>query len=387
MAVEIISEQVLQTDTLNFNKYADALSDVIMNTSPLPLTVGIFGEAGSGKTTLMRMIRNHIQAHCKTIWFNAWKFNDQDDLANVVFKTIYDRAMQEPGINPAPVKEILKQVAGFLGEAAQGKRWGTLFFETLSHDPTYKALMEAAVHQVIKQYVGDDGRLVLFVDDLDHCSSGHIMTMLQTMNLHLNDQRCIVVLAGNRSVFEATMGHSYANADVKGKEAFGKIVHLPFSIPQPDKTRLRQYLYQQTLPTGEALKDVKQVADMVLYASSTMRHLKFMLNQLKLILTIGGMTSAKAANVAVLTKLLILQARFVEFYAFVERRPDAINLLHQVLSAKDKNARQGFFERVSALEKYAENDSLMGFLRVTTQVPCSDRTQVEQMIQLASMAR
>lgn len=387
MAIVILSEQALQTDTLNFSKYATVLSEIITSTSALPLTIGIFGDWGTGKTTLMRMIRNQINAHCKTIWFNPWKYNDKEYLVNSLLKTIYDNAMQSPDMNAAPVKEILKQVASFLGESAQGKRWGTLFFETLSHDPSYKALMEAGMHQVIKQFAGENGRLVIFIDDLDRCFPENIITMLETINLHLHDERCVVVLAGNREVFEQTIAQHYSNLNMSGRDYLEKIIQIPFTIPHPDKTRIRQYLYQQSLPTGEAFKDVKQVADMVLSAANNMRHLKVLINQLKLILSVGGITSTKAANVAVLTKLLILQAHFPDFYEFVEHRPDAIHLLHQVLSAKDKNARQSFFERLPALEQYAENDTLVNFLRMSAQVTCADRTQVEQMVQLAAMAK
>ncbi len=387
MAVDIISEYTLQTDTLNFAKYADVLADVIRNTPVLPLTVGVFGDWGTGKTTLMRMIRNNIKAYCGTIWFNAWQYNENEYLVNSLLKTIYDKAMQSPDMNAAPVKEILKQVAGFLGDVAQGKRWATLFFETLSHDPAYKNLMDAAMHQVIKQYAGENGRVVIFIDDLDRCLPENIMTMLETIHLHLHDPRCAVVLGGKREVFKETILQYYSNLKMSGEDYLEKIIQVPFTIPHPDKTRIRQFLYQQTLPTGEALKDVKQVADMMLSASNNMRHLKFLINQLKLILAVGGITSAKAANVAILTKLLILQARFPEFYELVKRRPDAIHLLHQVLSAKDKNARQNFFERVPALERHTEHDTLVNFFRVSTQITCADRTQVEQMIQLAAMAK
>ncbi len=57
---DIISDQPCQDDALNFAQYAQVLSDIITNTTHLPFTIGIFGDWGSGKTTLMRMLQDQV---------------------------------------------------------------------------------------------------------------------------------------------------------------------------------------------------------------------------------------------------------------------------------------------------------------------------------------
>jgi kumamolisin len=48
-------------DELGYNVYADALADFILNPkTPTPLAISIKGEWGTGKTSLMRMLRNRI---------------------------------------------------------------------------------------------------------------------------------------------------------------------------------------------------------------------------------------------------------------------------------------------------------------------------------------
>lgn len=42
-------------DRLNFSHYADVLTEVVL-TADTPITIGIFGPWGSGKTSLMRLV-------------------------------------------------------------------------------------------------------------------------------------------------------------------------------------------------------------------------------------------------------------------------------------------------------------------------------------------
>lgn len=46
-----------------------------------PITVGIFGNWGTGKTTLMGMLRKDLQKEgVATVWFEAWRYNQEDAL-------------------------------------------------------------------------------------------------------------------------------------------------------------------------------------------------------------------------------------------------------------------------------------------------------------------
>lgn len=65
-------------DRLNFEDFAPALHDILRD-AQTPLTVGVFGPWGSGKTSLMRMLRNKLDAprnpKVRTVWFTAWKYD------------------------------------------------------------------------------------------------------------------------------------------------------------------------------------------------------------------------------------------------------------------------------------------------------------------------
>lgn len=77
-------------DLLGFSDYAVALTDFISNEkTEKPLTIGIDAPWGMGKTTLMKMINASLLERgtkrekgqtFKTVWFNAWKYDQEESL-------------------------------------------------------------------------------------------------------------------------------------------------------------------------------------------------------------------------------------------------------------------------------------------------------------------
>ncbi len=79
-------------DELGFIPAAVALSAVVQGTplSDTPLTVGIYGAWGSGKTSLMQMIRKNLQPHCTTVWFDAWRYAQQEALWRALLLSVVE---------------------------------------------------------------------------------------------------------------------------------------------------------------------------------------------------------------------------------------------------------------------------------------------------------
>ena len=69
-----------EDDSLQYRTLSDTLVNIALK-SQTPLTIGVFGEWGSGKTSLMRLTENELNKQkIKTVWFNAWKFDKAYDL-------------------------------------------------------------------------------------------------------------------------------------------------------------------------------------------------------------------------------------------------------------------------------------------------------------------
>ena len=77
----ILNDLPAQEDSLDFKSYVATLVDVISSESvQTPLTIGVFGNWGSGKTTLMGMVREGLPEGYLTAWFDAWKYEREETL-------------------------------------------------------------------------------------------------------------------------------------------------------------------------------------------------------------------------------------------------------------------------------------------------------------------
>src|SRR5437879_73262 len=75
-------------DLLEMNQHAKALAGYIRQIGKLPFTVGIFGEWGEGKTTMVRFLSHHLASNpdgtpakpIKFVTFSAWPYTTSEKL-------------------------------------------------------------------------------------------------------------------------------------------------------------------------------------------------------------------------------------------------------------------------------------------------------------------
>jgi uridine kinase len=79
----------LENRVFGSDAYAGTLAGhVAGKTAATPLAIGIHVSRGAGKTTLVKAIKALLDRdtlneerhyrRCKTVWFQAWKYNDRD---------------------------------------------------------------------------------------------------------------------------------------------------------------------------------------------------------------------------------------------------------------------------------------------------------------------
>src|SRR4030066_371451 len=79
--VTIPNDLPAEEDALDFSPYVATLANIIASDSTrTPLTIGIFGTWGSGKTSLMHMVRKRLPKGSRVAWFDAWKYAREEAL-------------------------------------------------------------------------------------------------------------------------------------------------------------------------------------------------------------------------------------------------------------------------------------------------------------------
>jgi len=86
-AVKILIDSPSREPKLRFDETASALAQIIRE-SPPRFAVGIFGDWGSGKTTLMDQIRRKLGKTVVPVEFNAWRYEREPQLLIPLLDTV-----------------------------------------------------------------------------------------------------------------------------------------------------------------------------------------------------------------------------------------------------------------------------------------------------------
>jgi predicted KAP-like P-loop ATPase len=97
-------------DLLGFDFLVDSLVVALTEPRLLPLTVGVLGDWGSGKSSLMKIVRQELEAEGDTddsrprndskaryvcVEFSPWHYEDYDDVKVALMSAVLDRLEDE----------------------------------------------------------------------------------------------------------------------------------------------------------------------------------------------------------------------------------------------------------------------------------------------------
>ena len=274
MELRLIADQAIgeaharQADGLGFDAYAQVLAQSALDT-PGPFTIGVFGEWGTGKTSLMRLIQSRLsgEPNVATVWFNAWRYEKEEHpivpLVGTIVRELESHTAfsQRFGDSAKKLIRALRAVAyGFSAtstvripgfaevEASFVAKDMIDRQEKLTPDPLLdRSLYYGAFNSLESLQLERDLRVVILIDDLDRCFPDQAIRLLESIKLVLAQRGFIFVLGVARQVIEGYLHHRYATkygiTDFKGQLYLDKIVQLPFHIP-PATGRMDEFCAQ-----------------------------------------------------------------------------------------------------------------------------------------------
>jgi hypothetical protein len=259
-------------DLLGFKVHADLLINVINDETVLPVTIGVFGDWGSGKSSILQIIKSEFDKEenkdTLCIYFNGWTFEGYDDakaaLLNAILKDLEDnKKLSEE------VKQTVKQKAKKLWKSIDWMRgagmimknialpavsayftrglslipfasqklaeWqidspekliaklqseeGAGLFKSLIKDEQDREDKTNAVADFRKDF--DDllkatkfNKLIVIIDDLDRCTPDRIIDNLEAVKLFLNVPNTAFVIGADPRIVKHAIEYRYKQ---KGK--------------------------------------------------------------------------------------------------------------------------------------------------------------------------
>ena len=113
-----LNDQETATDLLHYEAIAKTVVRLIRDTPKTPLTVGVHGDWGAGKSSVLKMTEDALskQPKVQCLWFNGWAFEGFEDAKTVIIETIIEELNAVQG-KPVDLKgyyfmddNIVKQV-------------------------------------------------------------------------------------------------------------------------------------------------------------------------------------------------------------------------------------------------------------------------------------
>ena len=98
---EIRADSPTTNDLLGFKRLVGPIVRRVTEATDqtTPLTIGVYGEWGSGKTSFLKMVDEELRGRdIYPIWFNAWKYDQEDNLWSALIQTILEQVRVRGGI-------------------------------------------------------------------------------------------------------------------------------------------------------------------------------------------------------------------------------------------------------------------------------------------------
>ena len=242
-------------DKLKMSRYGKVLSNFI-NQSDTPLTVGLQGEWGTGKTSMLYMLLEHFKReNVATSWVNTWEysmFRNPEETTPAILKgmlTNLKLSCESEGkwTIEEKSKDSVKKVFRFLGNVANqviSNQTGVDIKDAAAKDEAAREQAEIAeikseIGEIIAKLIEDSAneykKVVFLVDDLDRIPPEQAVEVLESLKNLFDVPNCVFVLAIDYDVvvkgLESKFGKKTEENEREFRSFFDKIIQVPFSMP------------------------------------------------------------------------------------------------------------------------------------------------------------
>lgn len=286
-----------EIDYLNFGYMVDMVVDIATNRELSPSTIGLYGDWGSGKSSLMKLAQKKIEEKnteigkekdsIKTlcIEFNGWLFEGYEDTKTSLCGVILDALADEKRFSKEITdyaKTLIKKI-DFNKILGKSVKYGLDFFLTggigaltdltlssvLSTIKTNVGEVQAKdLEEILSKFKKDDKtrteiknfreefkqllkksnveNVVVFIDELDRCLPDTVLEVFEAMRLFLFVEGMSFVIGADERLIQYSIKSKYKevpgnNLDI-GKEYLEKVIQYPLYIPQLTRAEVNQYL-------------------------------------------------------------------------------------------------------------------------------------------------
>lgn len=315
------SDNERDRDFLNFKSVADIASEIIAQANGRPLSIGVSGSWGVGKSSMLKLLSASLKERTDQkfifVEFNAWLYQGFDDARAALMETItqsISQVVQKDDTTPQKIIDRTKSLArrvnwfrlagasvtsvagmflgvppvGIVGEVVNTVKnlsdgdvthsdleAGKTTIETavssakgfLNADVSPESPPQAihAFREELKATLSEmNATLVVLVDDLDRCLPETTIATLEAMRLFLLVERtAFVIAADDKMIREAVRTHFSKVRELDDDlvtNYFDKLIQVPIRVPPLGTQDVRAYLILLYVENSDLDEQTKESA-------------------------------------------------------------------------------------------------------------------------------
>ena len=287
------SDKESNIDFLNFNETAESIKDLITEKNLMPISVGVFGDWGAGKSTILELTKSALANDKEDyiqVSFDAWMFQGYDDAKAALLETIAATLVKRAEAN----ESLSKKAKDFAGRVNKIRLMGLLMdagslaagvptfggFQKLfgmfsgGEDGEYdfedvKDGVEGAkeianrnkdllskkkdfsppkeikeFRQAYSDLLAEFGKpLIVYVDNLDRCSPYNAISTLEAIRLFLFLPNTAFVIAADEDMIRLAVSEYHKGSSQRHQTDYlDKLIQIPIHVPRPGTLEIRAYL-------------------------------------------------------------------------------------------------------------------------------------------------
>ena len=334
---------------LNRLRYGEILTQVVSTYSD-GCVMAINGKWGSGKTTFVKMWKQHLEnSGFKTLYFNAWEDDFiSDPLVGLVAKF---KKIEEPKkvkikfnslielickLSPSVGKAIIKKhvgedVANIVDAALQTT--SEIFvkeIEAYEEQSTSIINFRRTLTDFVTERINTKP-VVFFVDELDRCNPHYAVKVLERIKHLFCISNVVFVLSIDKEQLENSIRGYYGSDRIDAGEYLRRFVDVEYILPEPDVKSFINYLFDifgfNDFFVGRSKRTVLQAEEGSFKEMSKFlfENLHFSLRQMEKIyanirLILCTFDERMPAYPGMLLLLLYIRMIDVDFYRAINRR-------------------------------------------------------------------
>jgi predicted KAP-like P-loop ATPase len=266
-------------DLLGFERFAIAVDQLVSNPAVLPLTVGLFGDWGSGKSSVLRMIEKRFEKREDAVClrFDGWLFEGYDDAKAALMSSIIEGLREKRSLTGKLLEHatsLAKRVNWFRAMSFAAKGMLALNPQLIGLPPgtatgglpdlkeaddlikPAKEPEDSALFHSIREFRLEFESLlketkvlplVVLIDDLDRCFPPSIVSTLEAIRLFLAVPGTAFVIAADERIVHHAIAQRFPPEQYREEDLpqayLEKLVQVRTVLPSLDPIEVEVYIY------------------------------------------------------------------------------------------------------------------------------------------------